>query len=56
MKTNETIEQSIPNVKYYLDSDGNGWFCDAVAKDSGDFRSQGCTPEDEWDYDRMFGG
>jgi hypothetical protein len=56
MKTNPNSEQSVINVRFYLDSEGKGWYCVADVADDDDYRGQGCTQEDEWIYDRMFGG
>ena len=48
MKTIQTTELSIPSVRYFLDSTGKGWFCDANIEDNGDFHGQDCVKEEEW--------
>ena len=45
-----------PNVKFVLDSQGNGWYCDAAVNEGSDLHGQGCVSEEDWHYDRMFGG
>jgi hypothetical protein len=45
-----------PNVKFVLDSQGNGWYCDAAVNENSDLHGQGCVSEEDWHYDRMFGG
>ena len=57
MKTNSANEtKSTPNIKYVVDRHGKGWICDIKANNSEDLRGQGCVAEEEWLYDRMFGG
>jgi len=48
--------RSIPNIKYVIDHTGKGWLCDVNVKEDGDLHGQGCVAEEDWLYDRMFGG
>lgn len=50
------ISVTKPNVKRVRDAQGNYWICDADVDGTENFAGQGCVREDEWLYDRMFGG
>ena len=54
-RSNDQIKNH-PSVKFVLDSQGNGWYCDANVSEDGDLFSQGCLREEEVIYDRGFGG
>ena len=54
-RTNDQIQNHL-SVKFVLDSQGNGWYCDAKVSEDGDLFSQGCLREEEVIYDRGFGG
>ena len=55
---NERIanEVSRPNLKYVVDGEGRGWFCDGEVPQGADPRHEACTPAEDVIYDRMFGG
>ena len=45
---NGIFKVSAAPVKFYVDSDGEYWICDAsVDPSKGNFREQGCTPHSE---------
>jgi hypothetical protein len=47
---------STPSVRFVLDRQGRGWFCNGQVVLQGDLPAQGCVRAEEWIYDRNFGG